>query len=196
MQSGPRAAFYLEKNAAQTAAKIKGGIVMHICVASTNRAKTDAVALALKQLSITAHIEPRPAESGVSEQPFSIEETRAGAINRARNIIEGCDAAIGLEGGVFELEGKLYLCNWGALVTADGKVFTAAGAQVPLPEEIEQPLRAGKELGPVMDWYAQEAGIRHHKGAIGILTAGNLNRVEMFAQIVVLLFGQWQANSD
>ncbi|MBT2582555.1 DUF84 family protein [Planococcus sp. ISL-109] len=169
---------------------------MHICVASTNRAKSDAVALALEQMSITAHIDPQYAESGVSEQPFSIAETRTGAINRAQQAVTGCDAAIGLEGGVFELEGKLYLCNWGALVTAEGKVYTAAGAQVPLPEEIEQQLRAGKELGPVMDAYAQETGIRHHKGAIGILTAGKLNRVEMFAQIVVLLFGQWQANSD
>ena len=62
--------------------------------------------------------------------------------------------------------------------------------------EIEKPLRAGEELGPVMDRYAQETGIRQHTGAIGILTAGNLNRVELFSQIVVLLFGQWQANSD
>lgn len=169
---------------------------MHICVASTNPAKTDAVALALEHMAIPARLESRQAASGVSAQPFSIEETRRGAINRAQHALGGCDMAIGLEGGVYELEGKLYLCNWGALATADGKLFTAAGAQVPLPDAIEQQLRTGKELGPVMDNYAQETGIRHHKGAIGILTAGNLNRVEMFAQVAILLFGQWQANSD
>ncbi|MFC4714463.1 DUF84 family protein [Planococcus dechangensis] len=169
---------------------------MHICVASTNPAKIDAVALALEQMAIPAQLESLQSASGVSAQPFSIEETRTGAINRAQHTLGGCDMAIGLEGGVYELEGKLYLCNWGALATADGKLFTAAGAQVPLPDAIEQPLRAGKELGPVMDNYAQEIGIRQHKGAIGILTAGKLNRVEMFAQVVILLFGQWQANSD
>lgn len=169
---------------------------MQICVASENPAKTGAVALALEELKIQAHLEPRAAQSGVSAQPFSIEETRTGAINRAKHALGNCDAAIGLEGGVFELEGKLYLCNWGALATADGKVFTAGGAQVPLPQAIEKPLREGKELGPVMDDYAKETGIRHHKGAIGILTDGKLNRVQMFAQIAILLIGQWNADSD
>lgn len=169
---------------------------MKIGVASTNPAKTGAVSSALEQLGIQAELIEQAAESGVSAQPFSIEETRTGAINRAHHVLADFDAAIGLEGGVFELDGRLYLCNWGALVTSDGTVYVAGGAQVPLPMEIEKPLRAGEELGPVMDRYAQETGIRQHKGAIGILTAGNLNRVELFSQIVVLLFGQWQANSD
>lgn len=169
---------------------------MKLCVASTNPAKTGAVASALEKLGIQAEINQQEAQSGVSAQPFSIEETRAGAINRAHHVLADCDAAIGLEGGVFELEGTLYLCNWGALVTSGGAVYVAGGAQVPLPAEVAMLLRAGEELGPVMDRYAQETGIRHHKGAIGILTAGKLNRVEMFSQIIVLLFGQWQANSD
>lgn len=169
---------------------------MKIAVASTNPAKTGAVASALGQLGIQAEIMERTADSGVSAQPFSIEETRNGAINRAHQVLGEFDAAIGLEGGVFELDGQLYLCNWGALVTSSGAEYVAGGAQVPLPAEIAALLRAGEELGPVMDRYAQETGIRHHKGAIGILTAGKLNRVELFSQIVILLFGQWQANSD
>ncbi|MFK8792846.1 DUF84 family protein [Planococcus plakortidis] len=169
---------------------------MKLCVASTNPAKTGAVTSALEKLTVQAEVNQQEAQSGVSAQPFSIEETKAGAINRAHHVLAGFDAAIGLEGGVFELDGTLYLCNWGALVTSTGAVYVAGGAQVPLPAEIATLLRAGEELGPVMDRYAQETGIRHHKGAIGILTAGKLNRVELFSQIVILLFGQWQANSD
>lgn len=169
---------------------------MKLCVASTNPAKIGAVGSALEKLGIQAEINHQEAHSGVSAQPFSIEETKDGAINRAHYVLGDCDAAIGLEGGVFELEGTLYLCNWGALVTSSGDVYVAGGAQVPLPAEIATLLRAGEELGPVMDRYAQETGIRHHKGAIGILTAGKLNRIEMFSQIIVLLFGQWQANVD
>lgn len=169
---------------------------MHVRVASENPAKIKAVASAFEQLTIQCELQEYAAESGVSAQPFSIEETKRGACNRARNALEGADAAIGLEGGVFELEGELYLCNWGALVTAEGAVYTAGGAQVPLPEEIAERLRAGEELGPVMDDYANEAGIRRHKGAIGILTAGRLNRVQLFTQITILLIGQWRADID
>lgn len=169
---------------------------MKLCIASTNPAKIGAVESALEKLGIQAEINHQEAQSGVSAQPFSIEETKAGAINRAHYVLADYDAAIGLEGGVFELDGTLYLCNCGALVTSSGAVYVAGGAQVPLPAEIATLLRAGEELGPVMDRYAHETGIRHHKGAIGILTAGKLNRIEMFSQIIVLLFGQWQANVD
>lgn len=60
-----------------------------------------------------------------------------------------------------------------------------------LPEEIAEKLRDGKELGPVMDEYANEKGTRHHKGAIGILTANLISRTEMFEHIVKILVGQY-----
>lgn len=90
----------------------------------------------------------------------------------------------------------MYLCNWGALATSDGRVFTAAGAQIPLPKSIATELLRGKELGPVMDIYANEAGIRNHKGAIGVLTDGMMNRDEMFSHLVTLLIGQYMRDSD
>ncbi|MCM3611515.1 DUF84 family protein [Planococcus sp. MERTA32b] len=164
-----------------------------IVVASKNPAKIRAVEDCLAELAIQYEIAAVETDSGVSAQPFSIEETRQGAVNRAVSSIEGgYDFAVGLEGGVYELEGTLYLCNWGALSTADGKVYTAGGAQIPLPDVIAQKLKEGLELGPVMDDYADETGIRHHKGAIGILTAGMLNRGEMFGHIVKLLIGQYR----
>ncbi|HSJ36699.1 MAG TPA: DUF84 family protein [Planococcus sp. (in: firmicutes)] len=164
---------------------------LKVAVASTNPAKISAVKDCFGELGIKTEIIPVETESGVSGQPFSIGETRQGAVNRAFAALgPDFDLAIGLEGGVFELEGSLYLCNWGALASANGKVYTAAGAQIPLPEEIARELRKGMELGPVMDDYANETGIRHHKGAIGILTDGLMNRGEMFGHIVTLLIGQ------
>ncbi len=169
---------------------------MKICVASNNQAKIDAVISALSQLEMQGEVCSAAVPSGVSPQPFSIAETRAGAINRAMKALGSSDVSIGLEGGVFDLDGTLYLCSWGALVTQRGGIFTAGGAQLPLPKEIEEPLRQGAELGPVMDVYAKEEGIRFQKGAIGILSGGKLDRVQMFAQIVVLLLGQFETDSD
>lgn len=167
-----------------------------LTIASKNPAKIKAVRDCLDDLKIEMEILAVATESGVSPQPFSIVETKRGAVNRASSALgEGTGLAIGLEGGVFELDGSLYLCNWGALATSDGKIYTAGGAQIPLPEEISRKLRNGLELGPVMDEYANEAGIRHHKGAIGFLTANLMNRGDMFRHIVKLLIGQYQLGS-
>lgn len=165
-------------------------------IASKNPAKINAVSSVLKNLEWTIDLSAVDAESEVSAQPFSQQETRQGAVNRAKNALEEFDFAIGLEGGVYEMEEILYLCNWGALATQDGRLFTAAGAQIPLPAEIAASLYKGTELGPVMDDYANESGIRHHKGAIGILTDGLVNRGEMFSHVVKLLIGQYQLDSD
>lgn len=170
---------------------------IQVIIASKNPAKIGAVANVLNDLKIDAELISVETDSGVSAQPRTISETRAGAVNRARNAkLEESSFAIGLEGGVFELDGQMYLCNWGALAAKGGKVYTAAGAQIPLPEEISGQLRNGMELGPVMDHYANETGIRHHKGAVGILTAGLINRDEMFVHVVKLLMGQYKLDSD
>ncbi|WP_422122874.1 DUF84 family protein [Planococcus sp. X10-3] len=169
---------------------------LKVAVASQNPAKISAVKECFNELGIQAEIFAVETASGVSAQPLSIAETRQGAVNRAASALEeNFDMAIGLEGGVFELDGAMFLCNWGALASSDGKIYTAGGAQIPLPEEIARDLRNGLELGPVMDQYADETGIRHHKGAIGILTAGLMNRGDIFGHIVKLLVGQKQLDS-
>ncbi len=170
--------------------KIQAGI------ASKNPAKVQAVADTLDALGYTFDLVSAETASGVSEQPRSLSETRQGAINRATALSAQVDLAIGLEGGVYELGDEMYLCNWGALVTKDGKLYTASGAQIPLPDEIAVELRAGGELGPIMDAYANESGIRHHKGAIGVLTAGLIKRDEMFGHIVKILLGQYARDID
>lgn len=166
-------------------------------IASKNPAKVKAAEAVLEKLDIVYDLAQADVESGVSAQPLSLAETRQGAINRSKSALSGTlDLAIGLEGGVYELEGQMYLCNWGALATSEGQLYTAAGAQIPLPDEIAGKLRAGQELGPVMDDYANETGVRHHKGAVGILTAGFVNRDEMFEHIVSLLVGQYVRGID
>lgn len=170
---------------------------IQVGIASKNPSKMDAVSDTLDALGYTFDLISAETASGVSEQPKSLSETRQGAINRAKALsVQSVDLAFGLEGGVYELEGEMYLCNWGALATKDGKLYTASGAQIPLPDEIAVELRAGGELGPIMDQYVNESGIRHHKGAIGVLTAGFIKRDEMFGHIVKILLGQYARDID
>ena len=165
---------------------------MKIAVGTKNKAKVGAVETIVRQYFPEAKIESIDVASDVSVQPFSNEETRQGAINRARNTFSqtNADLSFGLEGGVDEIDGTMYCCNWGAVVLKDGSVFSSSGAQFALPEVIAEQLRVGKELGPVMDVYMNMENIRHHQGAIGIFSAGLIDRKEMFEHIVKLLVGQ------
>ncbi|KHE71052.1 NTPase [Halobacillus sp. BBL2006] len=164
--------------------------MVKIYVGSQNPAKIDSV----KQVFSEDEVVGMDVESKVAAQPFSDEETLEGAINRARECaaMNKGNFGIGLEGGVMEIEDDLYLCNWGALVDNKENVFTASGARIPLPDEIKKELEKGRELGDVMDDYANKNDVRKNEGAIGIFTNGAIEREEMFRHVVKLLKGQWE----
>ncbi len=166
--------------------------MMKIAIGTKNQAKVGAVEAIVSEYFSDVQFEHVDVASEVSVQPFSNEETRQGAINRARNalIATQADIGFGLEGGVEEIDGVMYCCNWGAVALKDGTILSSAGAQFALPEKIAIELRSGKELGPVMDVYTNEKDIRQHAGAIGIFTNGLIDRKEMFEHIVKLLIGQ------
>ncbi|MDI2586106.1 DUF84 family protein [Psychrobacillus sp. NEAU-3TGS] len=167
---------------------------MKIYIGTNNEAKTKAVQTIASLYYPDAKFINKEVDSFVSAQPMSNEETRQGAINRAKQLIEQQDTlfGVGLEGGVQEIDGVLYMCNWGALATSGGEVFTAMGAGIPLPDEVAEKLRAGEELGPVMDVYTNRKGIRHAEGAIGVFTDGLITRSMMFEHIMYLLIGQYE----
>ncbi|MBC5638614.1 DUF84 family protein [Ornithinibacillus sp. BX22] len=163
---------------------------MKFIVGSKNPTKVNAVSSIFPDNEVIGIEVP----SQVSSQPFSDEETLEGAVNRAKQCakVENNSAGIGLEGGVMYVGDRLYLCNWGALVTPTGTIYTASGARVLLPKEMEKPLKQGIELGVIMDQYANKTGVSKKEGAIGIFTNNQLTRQEMFAQVVTLLKGQWE----
>lgn len=164
---------------------------MKIIIGSMNPAKITAVK---NSFTHEDEIIALDISSGVREQPFSDEETIKGAINRAIGALNqgNGDIGIGLEGGVQETSYGLFICNWGALVSNEGEPIIAGGARIPLPEEVAIRLRAGEELGPVMEDYAKKKNVRKQEGAVGIFTNGLVNRSEMFSHVMNLLVGQYK----
>ncbi|MBM7554922.1 DUF84 family protein [Thalassobacillus pellis] len=161
-----------------------------IYIGSQNPAKINSVKNVFPDFSVEGVM----VESKVSAQPFSDEETMEGAINRARECAKMKKSVfgLGLEGGVMEIEDELYLCNWGALIDTQENLYMASGARIPLPDKIKNELEKGRELGDVMDEYAEKQEIRKREGAIGIFTNAAINREEMFVHIVKLLKGQYE----
>lgn len=159
-----------------------------IVIGSKNRTKVHAV----KSIFTGNEIQAIQAPSFVLKQPIGNDMTRTGAINRAQYALEATesDYSIGLEGGVVFISDELYLCNWGALLTSDNKLFTASGSYIPLPNSFKQPILVGEELGYILECYTNKRNIRLYEGAIGLLTNGLMIREEMYAHIVTLLKGQ------
>jgi inosine/xanthosine triphosphatase len=164
--------------------------MVKIAIGSKNPAKVQAV----NNVFQDAEILSLSVESGVSEQPFSDDETIEGAVNRAKNCLihSHADMGIGLEGGVVQTKQGLFLCNWGAMVTRDSIIWIAGGARILLPDSVATRLINGEELGPVMDDFTKKANISKKEGAIGVFTNERITRAEMFEHIMRMLLGQYE----
>ena len=152
---------------------------MIIAIGSTNRAKCAAVKSAVSVVWPEAQLVPVDAPSGVSAMPMSADEGRRGAFERARRALEMTPAAelgIGLEGAVQEDDGALYLTTWAAVVDRTGRQGWASGGSMPLPEIIARELRAGGELGPIMDRLTGEHDTKQGLGTAGFSTRGIVPR--------------------
>jgi inosine/xanthosine triphosphatase len=168
---------------------------MIIGIGTKNPAKIKALTELLDQLGRKDDVKSFDVPSGVSAMPMSDSETRQGAINRARAVIRSdrsVTIGIGLEGGVSDLDGEMFLCNWGAAADRNGQVITAGGARILLPDQLADGVRSGHELGEVAERYTGEKNISQHGGTIGFLTEGMMSRTEMFQHVLKLIDGLYQ----
>lgn len=170
----------------------KGMFLMKFIIGSMNKAKVEAATTIILAHHLEAEISTVASESGVSAQPIGDAETIKGAINRAKYVQRSHPEAIGigLEGGVRLIGEQMYICNWGALSLPNRHTITAGGAQIQLPNELAEKMNEGQELGPVIEAYFKQQGLRQKEGAMGIFTAGLITRVDLFEHIMQLLIGQ------
>lgn len=161
---------------------------MRIVIGSLNPVKRGAAEAALKPLFPAATFLALDVPSGVPAQPWGNDQTRAGALNRARAALaqSGADWAVGLEGGLVQTEIGLMTCAWAAVVAADGRTGLGGGANLLLPPDVAARLRPGMELGPVMDALTGGHNTNEALGAIGILTGGLETRQTAFEHVLCL----------
>lgn len=148
---------------------------MQVGVGSRNPVKLAATERAFDSIAEPARVEAVDVDSGVSEQPIGDEETIQGAKNRARAAIQGYDIGVGIEGGVAEGPGGWFLIMWAA-ATDGSRVDIGCGPRIRLPGEIVAQVRAGRELGPVMDEEIGQSNVARNQGAAGALTGGIIDR--------------------
>ncbi len=160
--------------------------MIKIGIGSTNPAKIKAVENAVRKVWPTAVFIPVTTPSGVSDMPMSDEETLRGATNRACTAREMADAdfGIGLEGGVQEAASGLLLLGWAAVMGGNDRLGIGGAARIPLPEAIANRVRAGEELGPVIDDILHAEKTNQKGGTVGALTGGLVMRGDSFETAV------------
>ncbi len=152
---------------------------MRIAIGSTNPTKVEAARRAAVKIWPGCDVVAVAVPSGVGEQPMSDDETIRGAVNRARNALAAVDRAqigMGVEGGVQDTPHGMFVGGWAAVIDGNGVLGIGGGGRVLLPESISRRIRAGEELGPVMDDFSGRRNVKQSAGAIGIFTAGLIDR--------------------
>ena len=119
---------------------------MKIHVGSQNPAKVEAVKDIIKDYELlqNAEVIGLSTDSGVEEQPLSLDETIKGAMNRSQRCFKGSQYSIGIEGGLINIKYQVML----------GSVLPPHMGALPPPEN----QRVKKYRWAKLNWYCQ--GIR------------------------------------
>ena len=161
--------------------------VQLVGVGSTNPVKVAAVRNILARVSSSIRVEAVKVPSTVRDQPFGDNETIRGALARAHAARQavGGELGIGLEGGVVDENGAMRTCAWAAVVDASGREGIGGSLAMPLPEQVARLIREdGLELGVAMDRLTGEHNVKQRQGAVGVLTAGLVDRQAAYEVIV------------
>jgi non-canonical (house-cleaning) NTP pyrophosphatase len=96
-----------------------------------------------------------------------------------------------LEGGVQPTGDHVFLIGWVAVIDRHGRENIASATRFPLPDEIGLAVRAGRELGPLMDEITGRQDTNRAEGAIGILTQRVMTRQQSFEAAVAYALAPW-----
>ena len=126
--------------------------------------------------------------SGVSEQPFSSQETLRGALNRAKGAalaLPEADYWVGIEGGIEDFGDEMAAFAW---IVVRSKTLCGKGrtGSFFLPSQVAKLVREGHELGDADDLVFQKSNSKQKNGAIGILTENIVDRTALYEQAVIL----------
>ncbi len=163
---------------------------MKIIVGSTNPQKVNAVKEMISHYDFLsgAEVDGVSVDSGVSDQPQSIEETVQGAVNRAKAAFQDCDYSFGIESGLIAVPHTeiMELCAVA--------VFDGSNVKIGLSSAFEPPLKVVELMNQGMNMQdaSFHSGVTDNPeigsagGLISILTRNRLDRLSYTKQAVLM----------
>lgn len=173
-------------------------------VGTTNKAKVLCVEAAAKKCfpHVAEHvIVPSAVESAVSAQPMSAIESQQGARHRAQAALAAVPDAhfgVGLEGGVELIGDRWFECGWMCVIErSTGREGIGSSARFEMSQKIMRKIiDEKKELAQVMDELTGETDVRSNLGAMGVLTAGHLDRKDAYLHGLVFALAPFLSDKD
>ena len=161
---------------------------MKVVVGSRNPVKLNATRNILERIFSDLTIIATDADSEVPDQPFGLDQTIEGAINRAKNAFsEEYDLSVGIESGLMEvpytLTGYIDL-QWCAIFDGD-KITLGVSSGFEYPPKVIKEVLNGVEVGDVMDKVTGVTDLGQKKGAVSYLSHDMLDRTENTEQCVL-----------
>ncbi len=154
-----------------------------IIVASLNRNKINAV----KEVFPSFFVEGQACESGVGEQPLSLDETIKGAINRAKGVYKDCIYSVGIEDGISRVpqtaSGYMNFCC--CAVYDSTRIYLGLGPAFEYPPECtKKVVEDGITISEACIPFSGKLNIGYDEGIIGWLTRGRINRKDYTKQAI------------
>jgi inosine/xanthosine triphosphatase len=166
------------------------GHAQTLVVASQNPVKIEATRRGFVSMfpRRVFHLHPVAVPSGVRPQPLSDVETLQGALTRvqhAAHLVPQADYWVGIEGGVEEGQGSMEAFAW-IVVSAPPLLGKSRTGTFSVPEEVAALVRQGHELAAAVEKVYQHTQVKSTTGAVGVLTEGVIDRVQLYEHAVVL----------
>jgi len=161
---------------------------LKVNVGSTNPSKIKAVRRIFEYIfAFEIEIKGISVDSEVSPQPTD-DETIKGAINRAKNVLQDADYAVGIEAGLFwNDEVKEYFDKaFCAIIDKYGNFTYGYSGGFTYPPRVIEMVKKGMEVGDAMEIISGIKDIKKKMGAIGYLSKGKINREDFNAQAVLM----------
>jgi inosine/xanthosine triphosphatase len=155
-----------------------------IKVGSLNEVKVSAVAEIIKDYPHLKHAKVLgvKADTKVSDQPKSLEETIEGAMNRAKSVFVDCDYAIGIESGLMKVlaakGGYMDVCVCVIYDGAEYHLGLSSAWEFPDKRVTDMMIKEGLDMSQAINkaGLTNKPDIGSKEGAIGILTKGRMDR--------------------
>lgn len=172
--------------------RLDGKTPVRIVVASENPVKSGAILGAFEKLfpGQPTELTRLSADSGVSDQPMSDQETKRGARNRlefAKQQYPQADVWAALEGGIDRDTTGMFAFAW-IFVATTQQQSAVRTATFPLPPSVVKLINQGMELGHANDAVFQRENSKRKEGAIGTLTGGLIDRRQLYEHAAIMAF--------
>lgn len=169
---------------------------MEVVLGSQNAAKVQATSAAFKTAYPDMEIDLRTvdADSGVSAHPLTGQESLQGALNRvahARQLAPDTDYYVAIEGGLLEVETRVYLLGWAAVVNREGRVATGLSSGPELQGKLLEAAKAGKDLNQALGEQLDMYDVGTENGFCGLVTGDAITRSQADSQAVLFALAQF-----